>query len=75
MSQHSKINGTLLSVIISAFGAWGNVSWVASSKAQEIMSQGEDIQALKAADRSTQALLQRLDERTIRILETLQKRP
>lgn len=78
MSQHFKVNTTLLSIIASALGAWGTVAWIASSKANDITTQGtdlrkveHDIETLKTSDRATNALLQRLDERTILILETV----
>jgi len=78
MSQHFKINSTLLAIIASALGAWGSVVWIASSKANDIETHGTDIlsvkqeiKALQDADRSTHALLQRLDERTSMVLENL----
>jgi hypothetical protein len=81
MSQQFKINSTLLSIICSALGAWGTVSWIASSKASDIESHAqaihkvkEDIELLKASERTANALLQRLDERTTLILETVRKK-
>lgn len=78
MSHYLKINSAILAVIMSSLGAWGSVVWIASSKAADITAHAEelrkvegDIRKLQDSDRSTQSLLQRLDERTSLILETV----
>lgn len=73
MSNYLKFNTAWLTVVVSALTTAASVVWIASSKAKDIETQAADIHALKAADRSTQALLQRLDERTVLILETLRR--
>jgi len=72
MSNLVKINTAILSIIGSALATGTAVTWLASAKAADIDTAKEDIQELKASDKSKAETLSRLDERTVMILKQLE---
>jgi hypothetical protein len=73
MSNVFKINSAWLTVILSALGSTAYVLWVTSAKASEIDVAKREILVLQDSDRQQSAILNRLDERTMMILETLRR--
>lgn len=73
MSSAFKVNLTWLTATASALGAWASVVWIASSKASDIEVAKTEILELKASDKQQSAVLNRLDERTSMVLETLKE--
>lgn len=71
MSNLIKINSAWITVVISALSTAGYITWLASAKASAIEDAQHDIIQLQESDRQQSAVLNRLDERTVMILETL----
>lgn len=71
MSNIVKINTAWISVVISSLGTAAYITWIASSKASAIDTAQREIISLQASDKEQSAVLNRLDERTVMILETL----
>jgi hypothetical protein len=71
MSNLVKFNTAWLSVVVSSFGTAGYITWIASAKASAIETAQREIVELKDSDKQQSAVLSRLDERTVMILETL----
>jgi len=71
MSNLIKINTAWITVVLSAFSTAGYVTWLASAKAAAIEDAQRDIIQLQESDKQQSAVLNRLDERTVMILETL----
>jgi hypothetical protein len=71
MSNLVKFNTAWLSVVVSSVGTAGYITWLASAKASAIEIAQREIVELKDSDKQQSAVLSRLDERTVMILETL----
>lgn len=71
MSNLVKFNTAWLSVVVSSVGTAGYITWLASAKASAIETAQREIVELKDSDKQQSAVLSRLDERTVMILETL----
>lgn len=71
MSNLVKFNTAWLSVVVSSVGTAGYITWLASAKASAIETAQREIIELKDSDKQQSAVLSRLDERTVMILETL----
>lgn len=71
MSNLVKINSAWLTVVLSAISTAGYITWLASAKASAIEDAQKDIVELQSSDKQQSAILNRLDERTVMILETL----
>ena len=71
MSNLIKINSAWITVVISALSTAAYITWLASAKAAAIEDAQHDIIQLQESDRQQSAVLNRLDERTVMILETL----
>lgn len=71
MSNLVKFNTAWLSVVASSVGTAGYITWLASAKASAIETAQREIVELKDSDKQQSAVLSRLDERTVMILETL----
>lgn len=71
MSSLIKINSAWLTVVMSSLGTAAYITWLASAKATAIETAQRDIITLQDSDKQQSAVLNRLDERTVIILETL----
>lgn len=71
MSSLIKINSAWLTVVISSLGTAAYITWLASAKATAIETAQREIITLQDSDKQQSAVLNRLDERTVIILETL----
>ena len=71
MSNLIKINSAWITVVISALSTAAYITWLASAKASAIEDAQRDIIQLQESDKQQSAVLNRLDERTVMILETL----
>jgi|DEB19_MinimDraft_3_1074340.scaffolds.fasta_scaffold50191_2 hypothetical protein len=71
MSNLVKINSAWLTVVLSAISTAAYITWLASAKASAIEDAQKDIVELQGSDKQQSAILNRLDERTVMILETL----
>jgi hypothetical protein len=71
MSNLVKFNTAWMSVVVSSLGTAGYITWLASAKASAIETAQREIVELKDSDKQQSAVLSRLDERTVMILETL----
>lgn len=65
------MNAAFLSIIISSLGTAAYITWLASAKASAIDTAQREILQLQESDRAQSAVLNRLDERTIMILDTI----
>lgn len=73
MSNVFKINSAWLTVILSSLGSTAYVVWVASAKASDIDVAKREIISLQESDRQQSAVLNRLDERSMMILDSLRR--
>jgi hypothetical protein len=73
MSAIFKMNTALMSILLSSLGTAGYITWLASSKASAIDTAREEIRHLQESDKQQSAVLNRLDERSLMILETLRR--
>jgi hypothetical protein len=71
MSTNFKINGTILAAWVSIFATAAYVVWTTSAKANDIEVAKREIMQLQESDKAQSAILNRLDERTVMILDTL----
>jgi hypothetical protein len=71
MSSLIKINSAWLTVVMSSLGTAAYITWLASAKATAIETAQREIITLQDSDKQQSAVLNRLDERTVIILETL----
>lgn len=73
MSNVFKVNTAWLTVILSSLGSAVYVVWMTSAKASDIEVAKREIQALQVSDTQQSAVLNRLDERTLMILDSLRR--
>jgi hypothetical protein len=71
MSNLIKISSAWLTVVVSSLGTAAYITWLASAKATAIETAQRDIISLQDSDKQQSAILNRLDERTVLILESL----
>ncbi|CAB4155730.1 hypothetical protein UFOVP674_28 [uncultured Caudovirales phage] len=71
MSNFIKISSAWLTVVVSSLGTAAYITWLASAKATAIETAQRDIISLQDSDKQQSAILNRLDERTVLILESL----
>lgn len=71
MSSLIQINSAWLTVVMSSLGTAAYITWLASAKATAIETAQREIITLQDSDKQQSAVLNRLDERTVIILETL----
>jgi hypothetical protein len=71
MSNFIKISSAWLTVVVSSLGTAAYITWLASAKATAIETAQREIISLQDSDKQQSAILNRLDERTVLILESL----
>lgn len=73
MSSIFKVNTAWLTVILSSLGSAAYVVWVTSAKASDIEVAKREILSLQESDKQQSAVLNRLDERSLMILDSLRR--
>lgn len=73
MSRIFKENSVWLTALLSCIGTAAYVIWVTSAKANDIDVAKREISVLQDSDKQQSAILNRLDERSMIMLESLRR--